>query len=69
VEQDHPTIATTLYGLARLHEDQSAYQKAEPFYRQAIAIIEKNFPNGHPDLARYKADYNDMQQQWHKEKK
>jgi hypothetical protein len=50
-------VAATLNNLAGLYSWQGEYAKAEPLYLRAIAILEKVFPNGHPNLDTAKANY------------
>jgi tetratricopeptide (TPR) repeat protein len=39
---DHPDVATALNNLASLLQDKGDYADAEPLYRRALAIAEKD---------------------------
>lgn len=54
-----PHLAQTSYGLARLYGGQGYYDKAEPLFKQALAIQEKAIPE-HPDFADTLAAYADL---------
>jgi tetratricopeptide (TPR) repeat protein len=47
----HPSVATSLHDLAALYYTQGQYAKAEPFFEQALAIVEKAQGAEHPDVA------------------
>src|SRR5205085_2655033 len=48
---DHPDLAVTFMGLARLHYYQGEYAKAGPLFQRALAIREKAVGPDHPDVA------------------
>ncbi|MBO0778733.1 MAG: tetratricopeptide repeat protein [Ktedonobacteraceae bacterium] len=48
---EHPEVATSLYGLARLYEEnQGNYTQAESFHKRALHIREQALGLEHPDL-------------------
>jgi len=53
----HPTTATFVFNLAKLHRLQSQYEEAEPLYKRALSIRQDAFGEGHPDTA---ASYNSL---------
>jgi tetratricopeptide (TPR) repeat protein len=48
---DSPDMATSLGRLANLYYSQGRYGEAEPLYRRALAISEKQLGKNHPDVA------------------
>jgi tetratricopeptide (TPR) repeat protein len=54
---DHPEVATTLDGLARLYLAQDRLSEAEPLLKRSLAIREKVLGTGHPDVAASLSDY------------
>lgn len=49
--EKHPTVAETLSNLASLYFDQGDYTKAEPFYLQALGILEHTLDINPPLVA------------------
>jgi CHAT domain-containing protein len=54
--QGHPYLAESLNNLGSTLEDLGDYDKAQPYYEQALAMRQRlypraRFPQGHPDLA------------------
>ena len=49
---DHPSVATTLDGLASLLRTRGDYGQAEELFRRALRIREAAFGSEHPDVAR-----------------
>jgi len=49
---EHPDVALTLNGLARLYYDQSRYTEAVPLYQRARVIQEQQMGPEHPEVAR-----------------
>jgi tetratricopeptide (TPR) repeat protein len=43
--------AATLSNIANHYQEQGKYDEAEPFYRRALAIREKELGPDHPDIA------------------
>jgi len=58
--KEHPYIAKSFSNLAKLYQAQKKYKEAEPLYQHALFILKKNFPNGHPDIDLYQADYDSL---------
>lgn len=54
---DHPEIANTLNGLAKLYITLERYNEAEQLLKRALAIREKMLDPGHPDVAATLNDY------------
>jgi CHAT domain-containing protein len=55
--QGHPDLATSLTNLGLLLKERGEYARAEPFFRDALAMSralypQDKFPHGHPHLAR-----------------
>jgi Tfp pilus assembly protein PilF len=48
---DHPDVAASLNNLAMLYDTQGNYDKAEPFYKRSLAIVEKALGPAHPKVA------------------
>jgi tetratricopeptide (TPR) repeat protein len=48
---EHPQVAWSLEGLARIYSDQGQYTKAEPLFQRSLAIREKALGLEHPDVA------------------
>src|SRR5690606_23435248 len=48
--EDHPRAAGTIELLSRIYRAQGKWSEAEAEARRAVAIAEKDFPTGHPDL-------------------
>jgi len=57
VGADHPEMATSLTGRARLYEAKHEYQKAEPLVKQSLKIPEKTFGMDHPKILPILEDY------------
>jgi CHAT domain-containing protein/tetratricopeptide (TPR) repeat protein len=49
--QGHPDLASSLNWLGFLLESQGEYTKAEPYYREALAMRQALYPKGHSELA------------------
>lgn len=49
--KDHPDTATSLNNLAELLCNKGDYSGAEPLYRRALAIYEKDLGPEHPNVA------------------
>lgn len=54
---EHPAIATSQAGLARVIAGQGRYADAEPVYRDAIAGLQRFLPPGHPQIAMNQARF------------
>ena len=54
---DHPEVANTLNGLARLYLIQDRLAEAEPLLKRSLAIREQVFGAGHPDVGANLNDY------------
>ena len=46
--ENHPDYATTLNNLADLYVNMGRYARAEPMYREALAIRKKTLGEDHP---------------------
>ena len=58
----HPDVATTLYNMAELYRQQGKYEEAEPLYKRALDILQRTFPNGHPNIDACENNYAIMKQ-------
>ena len=47
---DHPSVASSLSGLANLLSDKGDYEQAEPWCRQALEIYKKTLGNDYRDV-------------------
>jgi CHAT domain-containing protein len=47
----HPDLATSISNLALMHQAAEEYGKAEPLYREALAMYRALYPRGDPDFA------------------
>jgi len=54
---EHPDIAESLYGLAKLSQHQEKYERAESLYQRALAIRAKRLGLTHPDTQETRRDY------------
>jgi tetratricopeptide (TPR) repeat protein len=48
--KDHPDVAVTVRNLGALYALQGRYDKAEPYYRRAISVLEKAWGTTNPQL-------------------
>ncbi|MDH5479215.1 MAG: tetratricopeptide repeat protein [Nitrosomonas sp.] len=53
----HQHVAIALNNLAGLYRVLGKYAEADPLYQRAIVIMEKTFPDGHPKLDTFYANY------------
>lgn len=49
--REHPYVATVLTNLALLYKDQGDYQRAEPYFQEALSLRERIFGPEHPEVA------------------
>jgi CHAT domain-containing protein/tetratricopeptide (TPR) repeat protein len=49
--RENPQLATSIYNLAGLYQEQGRYAEAEPLLKRSLAISEKAFGPEHPDVA------------------
>ncbi len=56
----HWKVGQTLYNLGVLHHFQGDLDRAEPFYRRALAVQQRALGPGHPDLADTLDNYADI---------
>ncbi|MCB1949640.1 hypothetical protein [Nitrosomonas sp.] len=55
--EEHPFDAPQLINLVELYLEHVRCETAEPICQRAIRIMEKAFPDGHPNLDRIKVNY------------
>jgi len=58
----HPDDVTTLNNMALLYMQQGKYEEAEPLYKRALDILQRTFPNGHPNIDTCENNYAIMKQ-------
>ena len=58
LEQQHPSVATSLNNLAGLYESMGEYEKALPLYKKALEIVDKKLGQNHPNTVTIKNNYN-----------
>jgi tetratricopeptide (TPR) repeat protein len=56
LDKNHPYLATSYNNLALIYEDLKDYKSAVQYGENAVAILQKVFPDGHPDLDLYKSN-------------
>ena len=53
----HVDRGISLYNLARVHEEQGKFSKAEPLFRNALDILEQTLPPGNTILGKANERY------------
>ena len=56
----HPAVAETLNNLALIYKAQRKYAEAESLYQRSIAILTAAFPDGHINITRCQANYDEL---------
>jgi tetratricopeptide (TPR) repeat protein len=50
LDKNHPSLANSYNNLALIYLAMKDYESASKYCEKAVAIMEKAFPDGHPDL-------------------
>lgn len=58
--KEHPAVAETLNNLALIYKAQRKYTEAESLYQRSIAILTAAVPDGHLNITRYQANYDEL---------
>jgi hypothetical protein len=53
---DHVEVRTTLASLAQLRQQEGDHEEAVALHREAVAIAERTYPEGHPESFRRASD-------------
>ncbi len=54
LDKNHPDLAQFYNNLALIYEDLKDYKSAVQYGEKAVAILQRVFPDGHPNLDKHK---------------
>ncbi|CAF1541965.1 unnamed protein product, partial [Adineta steineri] len=57
---NHLSLASSYYDIGLVYRKMSNYSKARTFYERAIQIGEQSLPSNHPDLQKWRNNFEDV---------